>query len=57
MAAMVSDTQKSERRRRRKKATSGRAQKRSRTLAGTPKFPIHPEKAAKAAKPEKKTAK
>lgn len=53
MAAMVSDTKKSERRRRRKQATNGRAQKRKRMLAGTPKFPIDPTKAAPAAKPAK----
>jgi len=47
MAAMVSDTRKSENRRRRKQATEGRKQKRIRTRKGTPKFPIHPEKAAK----------
>lgn len=39
---MVSDTKKSERRRRMKQATVGRAQKRARAKAGTPKFPIDP---------------
>lgn len=49
---MVSSTQQTSRIRRRKAATNGRAQKRARALAGTPKFPIHPDGgAAKAVKP------
>ncbi len=40
---MVSDTCKTERRRRAKRATNGRDQKRIRAKAGTPKFPIQPE--------------
>ncbi len=40
---MVSDTCKTERRRRHKRATVGRDQKRARTKTGTPKFPIHVE--------------
>jgi hypothetical protein len=40
---MVSDTCKTERRRRHKRATVGRDQKRTRAKAGTPKFPIHAE--------------
>jgi hypothetical protein len=40
---MVSNTQQTERRRRMKQATVGRSQKRARTKAGTPKFPVHPE--------------
>ena len=40
---MVSDTQKTERRRRRKAAKVGRAKKKERAKKGTPKFPIHPE--------------
>ncbi|UJR80523.1 hypothetical protein [Sandaracinus amylolyticus] len=40
---MVSNTKQTERRRRAKRATVGRAQKRERTKAGTPKFPINPE--------------
>jgi hypothetical protein len=32
-------------RRRKKQASNGRKQKRARTKAGTPKFPIHPEQA------------
>ena len=43
---MVSNTQQTERRRRAKRATNGRAQKRARAKAGTPKFPIHVEAAA-----------
>lgn len=42
---MVSSTKQTERRRRAKQATNGRAQKRERTKNGTPKFPIHPEAA------------
>jgi hypothetical protein len=44
---MVSSTKQTERRRRAKRASSGRAQKRERTKAGTPKFPIHPEGTSK----------
>lgn len=40
---MVSDTQRTERIRRRKRATNGKANKKARARAGTPKFPIHPE--------------
>ena len=40
---MVSSTKQTERRRRMKKATSGRAQKAERLKAATPKFPIHQE--------------
>lgn len=40
---MVSNTKQTERRRRAKRATNGRAQKRERTKNGTPKFPIIPE--------------
>jgi hypothetical protein len=40
---MVSDTQKSERIRRRKRTTAGKKNKKARARAGTPKFPIHPE--------------
>lgn len=40
---MVSDTCKTERRRRAKRATVGRDQKRARTKQSTPKFPIHVE--------------
>lgn len=40
---MVSDTCKTERRRRAKRATQGRDQKRARTKNGTPKFPVNPE--------------
>ena len=40
---MVSDTKITERRRRMKRATVGRAKKKERTKAGTPKFPIQPE--------------
>lgn len=40
---MVSDTCKTERRRRAKRATRGRDQKRARAKASTPKFPINPE--------------
>jgi hypothetical protein len=47
---MVSDTQKSERIRRRKRATEGKRNKKARTRAGTPKFPIHPEGAPAAKK-------
>ena len=41
---MASDTKKTETRRRRKRASVGRAQAKKRTRVGTPKFPIHPEK-------------
>lgn len=40
---MVSDTCKTERRRRHKRATVGRDQKRIRAKNSTPKFPIQPE--------------
>ncbi len=40
---MVSDTCKTERRRRAKRATQGRDHKRARTKNSTPKFPIHVE--------------
>jgi hypothetical protein len=43
---MASDTQKTERRRRHKRATVGKRQAKLRTRTGTPKFPIHPEKAS-----------
>lgn len=46
---MVSSTKQTERRRRAKQATLGRAQKRARAKAGTPKFPIQPESAPKKA--------
>lgn len=49
---MVSSTKQTERRRRMKAATVGRAQKRERTKNGTPKFPIHQEGAATAAAPK-----
>ncbi len=42
---MASDTKKTEARRRRKRSTVGRKQSKLRARAGTPKFPIHPEKA------------
>lgn len=42
---MVSDTKKTERRRRAKRATVGRAKKKARAKASTPKFPIDPKKA------------
>lgn len=45
---MVSATKQTERRRRMKAATGGRGKKSSRTKAGTPKFPVHPEAAAPA---------
>jgi hypothetical protein len=40
---MVSATKQTERRRRMKKATGGRAKKADRLKAATPKFPIHQE--------------
>jgi hypothetical protein len=40
---MASDTQKTEKRRRKKRATVGRQAARKRTREGTPKFPINPE--------------
>ncbi len=40
---MPSNTQKTEKRRRRKLATNGRKHKKARTRSGTPKFPVHPE--------------
>jgi len=46
---MASDTQKTERRRRKKRATVGRQQSKKRTRVGTPKFPIHLEAEAKKA--------
>lgn len=42
---MVSDTKKTERRRRAKRATNGRDKKKARAKQGTPKFPIDPKKA------------
>lgn len=48
---MVSNTKQTERRRRIKAATVGRAQKKQRARAGTPKFPIHLEEGTPAAKP------
>jgi hypothetical protein len=47
---MVSDTKITERIRRAKRASNGRDQKRARTKAGTPKFPIHLEPATPEAK-------
>jgi hypothetical protein len=41
---MASDTQKTEKRRRAKRASVGKRQAKKRTRAATPKFPIHPEK-------------
>ena len=41
---MVSDTQRVERIRRRKKATAGKKHKKARHKKGTPKFPIDPQK-------------
>ncbi|MEY4577080.1 MAG: hypothetical protein RL701_1783 [Pseudomonadota bacterium] len=38
---MASDTQKTEKRRRHKRATNGKQASKVRTRAGTPKFPIH----------------
>lgn len=46
---MVSLTAKTERKRRAKAATNGRANKKERAKNGTPKFPIQPEN-----QPEKK---
>lgn len=43
---MVSDTQKTWRRRDAKTTKLGKDKKKARAKAGTPKFPIHPEKAA-----------
>lgn len=40
---MASRTKVTKLRRRRKRAANGRQQKKARTKAGTPKFPIHPE--------------
>ena len=40
---MASDTRKTDRRRRRKRASVGRQQSKKRARGGTPKFPIHPE--------------
>ncbi len=51
---MVSNTQQTERRRRHKRATVGRAQKRERTKMGTPKFPIVPEETQPVAATAKK---
>ena len=42
---MASDTQKTDRRRRNKRASVGKRQAKKRARAGTPKFPIHPDKA------------
>lgn len=44
---MVSSTQQTERRRRNKQAKQGKANKKARLKEATPKFPIHPETAAK----------
>lgn len=44
---MASDTKKTEMRRRKKRATNGKDAAKQRARAGTPKFPIHPETAAK----------
>jgi hypothetical protein len=44
---MVSDTTKTENRRRRRSRTNGRKAKKLRARAGTPSFPIHPEGAPK----------
>ncbi len=44
---MVSSTKQTERRRRMKKATGGRAKKAERLKSPTPTFPIHPEAAEK----------
>jgi len=41
-ATMASNTQVTKKRRRRKRAAVGRPNKRERTKAGTPKFPVHP---------------
>lgn len=46
---MVSNSKQTERRRRAKAASVGRAQKRERAKNGTPKFPIHPESESKKA--------
>jgi|GEM_PF-3342102 len=43
---MVSDTAKTETRRRAKRATNGRDQKRERAKNATPKFAIHEEQSA-----------
>jgi hypothetical protein len=40
---MASLTQITKKRRRRKRVSVGRAKRRARAKAGTPKFPIHPE--------------
>lgn len=42
---MASLTQKTEQRRRKKRASNGRQQAKVRARKGTPKFPIHPEQA------------
>ena len=44
---MGSDSNRTEAKRRRRKSQAGRADKKARAAAGTPKFPIHPEKPAK----------
>ena len=41
---MASNTKQTKAQRRRKRAKQGRAKKRGRAQAGTPKFPVHPEK-------------
>lgn len=41
---MASRTQVTEKRRGRKASKNGRANKRARTKAATPKFPVHPDK-------------
>jgi len=44
---MASDTRKTKLRRRNKRASNGKQQSKLRARAGTPKFPIHVEAAAK----------
>lgn len=41
---MSSNSQITKRRRRRKRASNAKANRKERAKAGTPKFPIHPEK-------------
>jgi len=47
---MASLTQKTEKRRRKKRASNGKDQAKLRARNGTPKFPIHPEGDAQASK-------
>jgi hypothetical protein len=47
---MVSATQQTQRIRRRKQTSNGKANKRTRRLVGTPAFPVHIDAAAPAAK-------